>query len=91
MRKIHKATLRITEKQVIELPEGSIILSLKVQNNLPVLWFEFKEESGKDLVGRNINMYGTGNSLPDNPGKYIGVAQVQGQWGELVWHYYESD
>ena len=86
MRTIWKFELEVTDIQTVALPKGCFILQVEVQRGTPCLWVECDSEAPK--VDRVFAIYGTGHSLPDNPGKYIGSYMLQG--GMLVFHLYEN-
>ena len=69
---------------ILELQEGAIILDIQVQNQAPVLWALGRPYAAKEK--RLIYLYGTGQSMPNNPGKYITTFQYY----ERVWHAFEQ-
>lgn len=83
--RIWKQTLDLVDCQRIMFPQGSKFLTAQMQGNLLSLWFECNEKNPlKEIV---IAIYGTGNPIPDNPGKYIATFQTGG--GALVFHVYD--
>ena len=84
---IWKAKLQIRDKQRIEVPAGATILTSQMQKDELALWFMCIEGSAKST--RTIAIYGTGNPMPDNPGKYISTIQLQN--GDLVFHVFEIE
>lgn len=83
---IWKWTLRVTDEQIVEIPEGAQILSVQMQGDMPQLWALCKEDKPK--VPRRILIYGTGNPIVEYPGKYISTFQMHG--GALVFHTFEG-
>jgi hypothetical protein len=63
MKTIWKYTLEITGKQELHLPKGAEPLCVKMQKDIPCIWFlvDTKEET----IKRTIYIYGTGQPLPD--------------------------
>lgn len=84
---IWKAKLQIRDRQNIEVPAGATILTSQIQKDELVLWYQCIENSAKVL--RKIAIYGTGNPMPSNPGKYISTFQMKN--GDLVFHVYELE
>lgn len=84
---IWKVKLQIIDKQNIEIPAGATILTSQIQKDDLVLWFMCIEGSAK--CTRKIAIYGTGNPMPSNPGKYISTFQLQN--GDLVFHVFELE
>ncbi len=80
---IWRYPLTITDQQILLLPIGAKPLSaqmLKEPINGPQLWILCDENAVKE--SRTIAIYGTGDSLPDEPGNYIGTLQE----GYYIWH-----
>lgn len=73
---------------ILELQEGAIILDIQVQNLAPVLWALGRPYAAKEK--RLIHLYGTGESMPDNPGKHISTFQYYDRvW--YAWHAFEQE
>jgi hypothetical protein len=83
-RNIWKYPLRVTDRQVIQMPAGAKPLHVGVQNEELMLWVEVVTTNHKESV--EVRIYGTGWELPSNPGKYLGTF-FSGQ-GAFVWHVY---
>jgi hypothetical protein len=81
--KIYKWTLKLLDRQIIPMPEGSEILTVQAQNGVPCLWAVVNETA--QPVPRVIAIYGTGNPMPEMYGKYIASFQQVG----FVWHVFE--
>lgn len=86
--RIWKWTLEVTDMQTLELPQGSGILTVQMQNGKPQLWALCNEETERK-ERRLIAIYGTGNPMPDEPGEYIATFQMFG--GGAVFHVFEVD
>lgn len=83
--RIWKWTLAPTDLQSISVPKGAKLLSVQMQGGLPQLWALCDETAEKEP--RHVAIYGTGNPMPDEPGKYIDTFQAHG--GALVFHAFE--
>lgn len=85
-KRIFKYVLDIEDVQTVELPEGAEILSVHNQNELLCLWALCNPDAPKEA--RTIHIFGTGNPVCDNPGRFIGTVLM---WhGQLVWHVFEE-
>ena len=75
MKTILKFTLADVESQSVQLPKGSEILTVQVQNDKPCMWALADKENDKETI--NILTVETGDSLSDNfEGKHIGTYQL---------------
>lgn len=85
MRKIFKYPLRMVDKQLITMPSRAKILSAKSQGGQLCLWAEVRTElkEGHKIIA----VYGTGNPMPDEPGKFIDTVVMD----PFVWHVYELE
>ena len=85
MKTIWKSELTITNnEQLIYFPEGAEILSIQMQNRVPVIWCLC--DSDKPKIGRIIQLLGTGHEiLTEVEKKHISTVQD----GPLVWHFFE--
>ena len=70
----------------VDMPIGAIILTVQVQYGVPCVWALCDDALPK--VRRHIVLYGTGQDLPNNPGKYIGTVQFNN--GGLVFHVFDA-
>ena len=68
-----------------EIPAGAQILSVHVQAGEPQMW-AMVDLSNKPEK-REFGLYGTGHTMPDDPGKFIGTFQLAD--GDLVFHLFE--
>jgi hypothetical protein len=74
------------EREVkLEMPDESKILCIQTQGGRPMIWAMVDTE--KPRVHRTFRIYGTGFSLPDNPGDYIGTFLVEND--AFVFHVFE--
>jgi len=83
--KIWKYELSVRGSTIISAPTNSKILTVQVQKEVPFVWVLCSEELSKEDY--EIAIYGTGHSVPDEPGRYIGTFQLDG--GSLVFHAFE--
>ena len=86
MRQILKWKLAITGQQEIQLPVGSAILAVQIQRDDICIWVNCDPSAVNER--RIINIFGTGQSLPDRPGKYLGTIQMMK--GQIVWHVFDG-
>lgn len=70
----------------ISMPDKAKILTVQVQNGEPQLWATV--DTNEPTVLRKFCTYGTGHTLPDNPGEFIGSFQLAD--GALVFHVFEQ-
>ena len=82
MQTIHKFPIAVTHKQTIYLNKEAEPLTVQLQNDAPCLWAKLCTHNDKEAI--NIVMYGTGWSIDENVGKYLGTVQL----GDLVFHYF---
>jgi hypothetical protein len=81
--KIYKYEIEIKDRFYIILPERSKILSIQLQNNIPMLWAAVTEHS---TISYNFSVYGTGHEIDNSLyHKYISTLQI----GSLVWHIFQ--
>jgi len=76
---------KLEPRTELEMPEGARILSVQNQHEQPCLWALVEVSMPK--VKRMFTIYGTGHSLPANPGNYLGTFQLQ--MGAFVFHVFE--
>lgn len=89
MKHILKYPVRIEDEFAIEMPSGSTLLSVQIQNGVPQLWALV--EVGAPMARRKLAIRGTGHDLTFSaeawPAKYVGTFQMQG--GSLAWHLFD--
>jgi hypothetical protein len=83
---IWKFPLEVTDWQIVKMPIGAKILDAQVQHGVICLWALCDENAEKE--NRHIMIFGTGEVIPDDPGKYIATVQKEG--GKLIWHIFEQ-
>lgn len=83
--RIWKQELQITDTQFITVPHKAVMLDAQFQgDSILCLWFLCNPD--KPPSERKIAIYGTGNPVPENPGKHISTVQD----GILVWHVFDA-
>jgi hypothetical protein len=84
MRTIWKFTL-LPDGGPVEMPIGATVLSTAFQGDDLRLWAIVNEDAeGREK--RRFAVHGTGHTLPDDPGAFIGTALHP---GGLVFHVFE--
>jgi len=83
--RIWKCKLKVTDEQVVELPDGAKFLDVQMQGEDCCIWTLCDETAPPK--SRGIAIYGTGNPMPEYPGEYIATFQMAG--GALVFHVFE--
>ena len=81
---IYKYKLEITDSQVIQIPDGGVILSVADQDGALCLWAAVNPE--RPVVNRMIEVIGTGNPITSGRKRYIGTVVMT----PFVWHVLES-
>ena len=86
---IWKYPLEVVPQQTVEMPFGSKILTVQVQQETPCLWALV--DPGLYTVRREIHIVGTGHELEISLSalKYINTFQQAN--GSLVWHVFEKE
>lgn len=91
MQTIWKYQLTVEDKQVIEIPQRSKLLSVQTQFDIPCIWVGIlNTELPKETI--TILTFGTGNPILGNIDhfKFLGTYQIMG--GSLVFHvFYRYD
>lgn len=86
MKTIWKKELPINHDIRVKIPIGADILSLKVQKDVPCIWFQCESEA--DTETRIFDFFGTGHAIPDNyNGYFIGTVLSPDQL--FVYHLFE--
>jgi len=85
MKTIYKFPLRpgVTEHV---MPADAEILTVQVQRGDPQIWVRLDPSAPGVKV--TLSTYGTGHTMPDDPGKYVGTFQLEDLG--LVFHVYET-
>ena len=85
---IWKYTRNIEDMINLEIPEGGKFLCAAVNGPGEVsVWVELDED--REATPRTLRIYGTGNSMPNDPGRYISTVIDPRQMFTFVWHVYE--
>jgi hypothetical protein len=82
---IWKYTLSVSTLQEIVVPTGATFLCVQPQRQAVCLW-ALVENSVATMEKRVIEMYGTGEAMPNRPRKYIATCQM----GPMVFHVFEA-
>lgn len=61
MKTIHKYELKVTDMQVIQMPEHAKVLSANVQHGTVYIWAMVRTEN--KMVDRKVYMHGTGHTV----------------------------
>ena len=81
--------LKVTDVQDIEIPHGSILLSVKTQNETPCLWvLVYNPEAEKEVI--RLRTIGTGDTISDDdfdPKDFLGTYLLQN--GSFVGHVFQ--
>lgn len=82
MMMVWKFPLRVTDMQVVQIPEHFEPLSVQVQNGELCMWALVNPNAQE--VSVRIEIYGTGHPIAHNRTRnnYVGTVQLLG----LVWH-----
>jgi hypothetical protein len=85
MKTIYKYTLD-AHSQTVWLPAGATILTVQSQRGVPCMWVMLNNTNC--VEARHFTVYGTGDSLPDDAGDYVGTFQEEN--GAFIWHVFET-
>lgn len=91
MKTVYKYKLETVTAQVIELPKGAEVLSVKNQHEEICLYAKVDTEE-KELQIITVLIFGTGHNIPPgaNEAKYVDTVSLQG--GMLMFHvFYIND
>jgi hypothetical protein len=82
MKTIWKSILKLTDRQIVDLPHEPGHLTVQMQNDKICLWSIVETENS--VTGYPVIIVGTGNPFPEEAGRfpYIGSVQHTG----FVWH-----
>lgn len=81
---IWKYQLAVTDRQHVQMPIGAQILSAHLQNGIMCLWAVI-DDNCTERVNRDIEIFGTGNPVPDGRRAFIGTVVAP----PFVWHVFE--
>lgn len=88
MKTIYKYSLKVTDEQVVKLPQQSQILSVQQQGTGLQLWAMVDSDAPVEDV--TIEIFGTGNPIPNIP---VGVRREfisTVQMNSFVWHVFKQ-
>lgn len=87
-RRVYKFPLQIVGVQtVFDVPLGSELLSVQLQNGLPVLYVAVDPGEVK-RTPVTICCHGTGHSMMPEARKYLGTTMMRGELEGLVFHWF---
>jgi len=86
MKTIYKYKVNLGKTE-LRMPKGYKILSLQVQHGAPQIW-ALIDANETEQENFEVNVYGTGHSLPDDPGEHISTFKMDG--GNLIFHAFKS-
>ena len=81
-RVIFKYPLKLTDTQLVEIPEGAERLTVQLQRDTICLWAIVDIRKQNEV--RTVHIVGTGHPVPDGFLEFLGTVQMAG--GSLVWH-----
>jgi len=85
MKRIFKYPIPVNDRITIEMPKGSVILTVQMQKSEPQLWALVDIDSPK--IERYFYLFGTGMEVREGL-VYCGSFQMLG--GDLVFHLFEA-
>ena len=87
MKRIYKYPVPVDDKFVLELPLGSMVLTVQMQKSEPQIWVLCNPDAIK--VKRYFYVYGTGMEVSEKALNYIGTFQMLA--GGLIFHLFEGE
>lgn len=85
MRMICKYPLKDENIQMVEMPEGAIVLTVQVQRGIPCIWAEADADPNAPTIKRRFVTYGIGHWVGDDVrDHYVGTYQLDD--GDRVFH-----
>jgi hypothetical protein len=85
MKTIWKFPVEVTDEFTIQIPRGGGVLSVQMQNDVPVMWALV--DDAVPMASRRFAVHGTGHPVPNDRNRFIGSFQMMG--GRLVFHLFE--
>jgi hypothetical protein len=80
-----------SESEPVAMPHGAQALSVGCQGERLFIWaLVDPRDGGYPIEDRVFLIYGTGHKIDRPLGKFVGTAQMQSDYGELVWHVWEK-
>lgn len=71
-----KFALQVVDEQAVEMPADAQILHVGLQSGAPCMWVPLDADAPR--IPRTIRIHGTGNPMPDYPGRYLGTFMLHG-------------
>ena len=87
MKVIWKYQIQAATEQQIFLPKNSIVLTCQAQQDVPHIWV-LVDIDEKITEPRTFFVYGTGQMIQENIGRYVGTFQLTP--GTLIFHVFEK-
>jgi len=88
IKKIYKYAIPITDDFHIPLPEGSEILTVQVQHEIPNIWVLFDKDA--PMKNRHFRLAGTGHEIDMSKYyKFVYKGSFQMAQGQLVFHLFD--
>lgn len=84
---VFKYPLHFDDYQSISIPSGAVLLSVRMQHEIPMLWALV--DPSHSLEYRNFRMAGTGHTISENPESLRFVDTFLVDDGLLVFHVFE--
>lgn len=88
MKQVWKYDVQLADMFTIDIPRGSRILTVQVQNGAPRIWALVNPSEPR--VHRRFRMAGTGHDIDDSDFTMAYIGSVQELGGALVWHLFEE-
>ena len=86
MRKIYKYPLFITYSQLVNVPQGSVFLSVTMQKNTPVCYFMVWADIA-EMSSVRFKIFGTGHPIDESDianMRFVGTLPMH--YDDLMWH-----
>ena len=83
---IWKYPMEVEEFQFVEMPVNSMILSVQIQNGIPVIWAKVNTEE-KQTEKRKFKMVPTGGYIEEEKSKFLETLQFN--HGKFILHVFE--
>lgn len=84
--KLYKYELPIEDASVLRMHKGAQLLTVQIQYEIPHVWALV--DTTKEIEDRTLFVVGTGHTLPEEAGDYVGTFQMFN--GKLVFHVFEK-
>lgn len=77
----------VTDRPVVDIPEGALILTLCLQRGQPTMWAVVDPDA--PMAQRRFVVVGTGQPMPDEPTVYVGT-WLSDEDGTFVFHVFDQ-